>query len=60
METLDVKAKHAVHSQLAQLSGISGSKGRSFFVGEIVFRHYGLEIREGSFNTRFAHFEIKE
>jgi hypothetical protein len=60
METFDVKAKHAVDSQLAQLSGISGSKGGPFFVGEIVFPHYGLEIREGSFNTGFAHFEIKE
>jgi hypothetical protein len=60
MKTFDVKAKHAVHSQLAQLSGISGSEGILFFGGEIVFPHYGLEIREGSFNTRFLHFEIKE
>ena len=60
METFDVKAKHAVHAQLAQLSRISGSEGRFFFGGQIVFPHYGLEIREGSFNTRFTHFEIKE
>jgi hypothetical protein len=45
METFDVKAKHAVHPQLAQFSGIAGSKGRFFFGGEIVFRHDRLEIR---------------
>jgi hypothetical protein len=60
METFDIKAKHAVHAQLAQLSGISGSQSRFFVVGQIVFRHYGLEIREGSFNTRLVHFEVKE
>ena len=45
METFDVKTKHAVHAQLAQFSRISGSEGRFFFFGEIVFPHYGFEIR---------------
>jgi len=60
METLDVKTKHAVHSQLAQLSGIAGSQGRFFLGGEIVFPHYGFEIRESSLETRLVHFEVKE
>ena len=45
VETFDIEAKHAVHAQLAQLSRISGSERLFFFRGEIVFRHYGFEIR---------------
>jgi hypothetical protein len=45
METFDVKTKHAVHAQLAQFSRISSSEGRFFLFGEIVFPHYGFEIR---------------
>jgi hypothetical protein len=60
METFYVKTKHPVHAQLAKLAGISGSKGCSFFGGEIVFPHHGFEIRQGSFNARLIHFKVKE
>jgi hypothetical protein len=45
LETFYVKAKHAVHAQLAQFSGISRPESYFFFFGEIVFLHYGFEIR---------------
>jgi hypothetical protein len=51
VEALDVETKHAVHAQLAKLTGISGSEGILFFGGEIVFRHDRLEIREGSLHA---------
>ena len=60
METFDIEAKHAVHAQLPQLSGISGSEGILFFGCKIVFPHYGLEIRLSLLNPRLVHFEVKE
>ena len=60
METFDIEAKHAVHAQLAQLSRISGSERVFFLAAQIVFAHYGLEIRLSLLNPRLVHFEVKE
>jgi len=44
MESFNIKAKHAVYSELSQLSRIAGLKRVSFFGGEFICRHKLLKV----------------
>jgi len=59
LESLDVKAKHSVHTELPELARITIPK-RGFFLGrELVIRHDIFEIRQGVLVYGFFHFEIE-
>jgi len=60
LQPFDVKTKHPVHAELAELSRVALSE-RGFFLGrELVIGHDRFEIRERLFVDGFFHLEIEQ